>query len=181
MRDRLDACLNLWFRRHRQSDYLLHRGIGLAEAEALLRDFGSSLSERQIEYIQKSLARQKRHRWVRDNIGLAAIAGLAVFAAVAAVERFNAESRSKNREQEVQPAQKNADLAASQRSALETQLKKAQEEKAQLAQKSKHNANLDSSQLSALETQLKKTQQEKKQKAQKTKKNPNSQESKRST
>src|SRR5260221_4068558 len=94
MRDRLDACLNLWFRRHRQSDYLLHRGIGLAEAEALLRDFGSSLSERQIEYIQKSLARQKRRRWVRDNIGLAAIAGLAVFAAVAAGGRVKARSPS---------------------------------------------------------------------------------------
>ncbi len=166
MRDRLDACLNLWLRRHRQSDYLLHRGIGLAEAEALLRDFGSSLSERQIEYIQKSLARQKRRRWVRDNIGLAAIAGLAVFAAVAAVERFNAESRSKNREQEVQPAQKNADLAASQRSALETQLKKAQEEKAQLAQLSQQNADLASNQRSALETQLKKAQEEKAQLAQ---------------
>src|SRR5258707_5867574 len=79
MRDRLDACLKLWLRRHRQSDYLLDRGIGLAEAETLLRDFGSSLTERQIDYIQKSLTRQKRQkrrRWVRDNIGLAAIAGL---------------------------------------------------------------------------------------------------------
>src|SRR5260221_11203490 len=142
MRDRLDACLNLWFRRHRQSDYLLHRGIGLAEAEALLRDFGSSLSERQIEYIQKSLARQKRRRWVRDNIGLAAIAGLAVFAAVAAVERFKAGSRGKKREQEGQPAQKKADLAPSQRSALENQLKKGEEKKEELRQthhnKTKH-------------------------------------------
>src|SRR5258707_9348754 len=79
MRDRLDACLKLWLRRHRQSDYLLDRGIGLAEAETLLRVFGSSLTERQIDYIQKSLTRQKRQkrrRWVRDNIGLAAIAGL---------------------------------------------------------------------------------------------------------
>src|SRR5260221_9756738 len=113
MRDRLDACLNLWFRRHRQSDYLLHRGIGLAEAEALLRDFGSSLSERQIEYIQKSLARQKRRRWVRDNIGLAAIAGLAVFAAVAAGGRIKAGSRSKNKEEKGPPAEKKADLPPS--------------------------------------------------------------------
>src|SRR5258705_1149951 len=157
MRDRLDACLKLWLRRHRQSDYLLDRGIGLAEAETLLRVFGSSLSERQIDYIQKSLARQKRRRWVRDNIGLAAIAGLAVFAAVAAVERFNTESRRKTREQDVQPARQNTDLATSQRSALETQLKKA-EEKAQLAQQ---NADLASNQRSALETQLKKAQEEK--------------------
>ena len=129
MRDRLDASLKLWLSRDRQSDDLLDRGIGLAEAETLLRDFGSSLSKRQIEYIQKSLARQKRRRWVRDNIGLAAIAGLAVFAAFAGIERFNTESRRKNREQEVQLAQQNADLASSQRSALETQLKKAQKRK----------------------------------------------------
>src|SRR6266446_5231408 len=165
MRDRLDACLKLWLRRHRQSDYLLDRGIGLAEAETLLRDFGSSLSETQIDYIQKSLTRQKRQkrrRWVRDNIGLAAIAGLAVFAAFAGIERFNTESRRKNREQEVQLAQQNADLATGQRSALETQLKKA-EEKAQLAQQ---NADLASSQRSALETQLQKAQEEKTQLAQ---------------
>ena len=157
MRDRLNASLGLWLSRDRKSDDLLDRGIGLAEAETLLRDFGSSLSERQVDYIQKSLARQKRRRWVRDNIGLAAIAGLAVFAAVAAVERFNPASRRKNREQDVQQAQQNADLAASQRSALETELKKAQE-KEQLAQQ---NADLATSQRSALETQLKKAQEEK--------------------
>src|SRR5258706_5237710 len=154
MRDRLDASLEFWLSLGRQSDDLLDRGIGLAEAETLLRDFGSSLSERQIDYIQKSLARQKRRRWVRDNIGLAAIAGLAVFAAVAAVERFNTESRRKTREQDVQPARQNTHLATSQRSALETGLKKA-EEKAQLAQQ---NTDLASSQRSALETQLKKAE-----------------------
>ena len=155
MRDRLDASLKLWLSRNRQSDDLLDRGIGLAEAETLLRDFRSSLSERQIEYIQKSLARQKRRRRVRDSIGLAAIAGLAVFAIFAGIERFNTESRRKNRKQDVQPAQQNTDLASSQRSALETQLKKAQEEKAQLAQQ---NADLATSQRSALETQLKKAE-----------------------
>jgi KaiC/GvpD/RAD55 family RecA-like ATPase len=153
MRDRLDASLKLWLSRNRQSDDLLDRGIGLAEAETLLRDFRSSLSERQIDYIRKSLARQKRRRRVRDNIGLAAIAALAVFAAFAGIERFNKKSRRQNREQDVQLAQQNAD-ASSQRSALETQLKKA-EEKAQLAQQ---NADLASSQRSALETQLKKAE-----------------------
>ncbi len=171
MRDRLDASLKLWLSGGRQTDGLLDRGIGLAEAETLLRDFGSSLSERQIDYIQKSLARQKRRGWVRDNIGLAAIAGLAIFAAVAGVERFT-ESHRKQGEQDVQRtaletqlkkaeekaqlAQQTADLATSQRSALETQLKKA-EEKAQLAQK---NADLATSQRSALETQLEKAQED---------------------
>src|SRR3984893_1481650 len=157
MRDRLDASLKSWLSGGRQTDDLLGRGIGLAEADTLLRDFRSSLSERQIDYIQKSLASQKRRRRVRDNIGLAAIAGLAGlagFAAFAGIERFNTESRRKNREQEIQPAQQNTDLTSSQRSALETQLKKA-EEKAQLAQQT---TDLASSQRSALETQLKKAE-----------------------
>ena len=162
MRDRLDASVKLWLSRNRQSDDLLDRGIGLAEAETLLRDFRSSLSESQVEYIQKSIAKHKRPRRVRDGIGLAAIAGLAVFSIFAGIERFNTESRRKNGDQEVQPVQQNADLAASQRSALETQLKKA-EEKAQLAQQ---NADLAASQRTALETQLKKAQQEKAQLAQ---------------
>jgi energy-coupling factor transporter ATP-binding protein EcfA2 len=154
MRDRLDASLKLWLSRGHHSDDLLDRGIGLAEAATLLRDFRSSLSEEQIEYIQKSLARQKRRRWVRDSIGLAAIAGLAVFATFAVVERFKSESRRKNRKQDVQLAQQNTDLAIGQRNALETQLKKA-EEKAQLAQQ---NADLATGQRSALEAQLKKAE-----------------------
>jgi hypothetical protein len=162
MRDRLDASVKLWLSRNRQSDDLLDRGIALAEADTLLRDFRSSLSEGQVEYIQKSIAKHKRRRRVRDGIGLAAIAGLAVFSAFAGIERFNTESRRKNREQEVQPAQQNTDLASSQRTAVETQLKKA-EEKAQLAQQ---NADLASSQRTALETQLKKAQEEKAQLAQ---------------
>jgi hypothetical protein len=154
MRDRLDASLKLWLSRGRHPDDLLNRGIGLAEAGTLLRDFWSSLSEGQIEYIQKSLAKQKWRRWVRDGIGLAAIAGLAVLAAFAAIGRFNKESKRKNREQGVQLAQQNTDLATSQRSALETQLKKA-EEKAQLAQQ---NADLATSQRSAVETRLNKAE-----------------------
>src|SRR5207245_10302920 len=115
-RARLNARLQCWLGGGRQADGLPERGIGLAGAETLLRDFRSSLSERQIDYIQKSLARQKRRRWVRDNIGLAAIAGLAVFAAFAGIERFNTDNRRKNREQDVQLAQQNADLVSSQRS-----------------------------------------------------------------
>jgi conflict system STAND superfamily ATPase len=155
MRDRLDASLKLWLNRGRHKDDLLDRGIGLAEAATLLRGFGSSLSEGEIEYIQKSLAKQKRRRWMRD--GIAAIAGLAVFAAFAAVERFSKESKRKNGKQNVQLVQPNNDSAANQRSALESQLKKA-EEKAQLAQQ---NADVATSQRSELETQLKKAQEEK--------------------
>jgi hypothetical protein len=154
MRDRLDASLKLWLSRGRQNDDLLGRGIGLGEAETLLKDYGSSLSEGQIEYIRKSLAKQKRRRWMRDGIGLAAIAGLAVFAAFASIGRFSPESKRKNGKQGVPLAQQNTDLATSQRSALETELKKAREEKSQLAQQ---NVNL-AGQSSVLETQLKKAE-----------------------
>jgi conflict system STAND superfamily ATPase len=162
MRDRLDASLKLWLSRGRQNDDLLDRGIGLGEAKNLLKDFGCSLSEGQIEYIRKSLAKQKRRRWMRDGIGLAAIAGLAVFAAFAGIGRFSTESKRKNGKQGVPLAQQNTDLATSQRSALDTQLKKA-EEKAQLAQQ---NTDLATSQRNALETELKKAQEEKAQLAQ---------------
>jgi chromosome segregation ATPase len=160
MRDRLDASLKLWLEKGRHTDDLLDRGIGLAEAATLLRDFRSSLSEGQIEYIRKSLAKQKRRRWVRDSIGVTAIAGLAGFAAFAGIGRFHAKSQHKN--EEVQLAQQNADFVASQRNAFETQLKKA-EEKAQLAQQ---NADLAANQRNTLETELKKAQDEKTQLAQ---------------
>jgi conflict system STAND superfamily ATPase len=169
MRDRLDASLKLWLSRDRQTDDLLDHGIDLAEAETLVTDFGSSLNETQIDYIQKSLARQKRRRRMRDSVGLAAIAGLAIFAAIVGVERFT-ESHHKQGEQDVQRnaletqlkkaeekaqlAQQSADLATNQRSVLETQLKKA-EEKAQLAQQS---ADLATNQRGALETQLQKAE-----------------------
>jgi hypothetical protein len=133
MRDRLDASLKLWVSRGRQADDLLDSGIGLAEAETLVRDFRSSLSETQVDYIQKSLARQKRLRGMRDNIGLAAaIAGLAVFGAVAGIGWFSTETQRKKGEQVVQQAQQRIDLAISQRSALETQLKKALEDAQQV-------------------------------------------------
>src|SRR5258708_1767815 len=69
---------------------------------------------------------------------------------------------NKAQEEKAQFVQQNTDLATSQRSALETQLKKA-EEKAQLAQQ---NADLAASQRTALETELKKAQEEKAQLAQ---------------
>jgi predicted nucleic acid-binding Zn-ribbon protein len=162
MRDRLDASLKLWLSRDCKSDDLLDPGIGLAEAETLLRRFGSSLTGRQIEYIRKSLAKQKRRRRVRDSIGLAAIAGLAVFAAFVGLERFNTESRRKNSKQDVQPVEQG--IATGQQRALETQLKKAEQDNAQLV---RQNADLANNQ-SALETQLKKAQEEKAQLAKQT-------------
>jgi ketosteroid isomerase-like protein len=133
MRDRLDASLKLWLTRGCQTDDLFYSRTGLAEAEALVRGSGSSLSETQGDYIEKSLAGQKRRLGMRDNIGLVVvIAGLAVFGAVAGIGWFSTEKQRKKGEQAVQRAQQRIDLAISQRSALETQLKKAQEDAQQV-------------------------------------------------
>ena len=150
MRDRLDTSLKLWLVQGRRSDDLLDRGIGLVEAETLLRDFGSLLSKSQTDYIQKSLARQKRRRWVRVNVPLAALVGSAAVVAFSGVELFNTESRRYSREQDVEQAQQNTDLA----NKLEIQLRQAQE-KLRLAQ---HNADLAATQRSELDAELKKTQ-----------------------
>jgi hypothetical protein len=150
MRDRLDASLKLWLGRGRQSDDLLDPGIGLAEAETLLRDFGSSLSKSQIDYIQKSLARQKRHSRVRDYLGLAAIIVFAVFAVIAGTERFNSVDQRNQTKQEVQQGQPGKSLATNDTTALEAQRKEA-EKKVELAQQ---NAELANRQRTALETEL---------------------------
>ena len=91
---------------------------------------------------------------IRNSTGLAIFAGLAVLATVAVGQQPNGEiqrEKMPERTEEDDQTQKNADFTGSQRSALETELKKAQE-KAQLAQKM---ADLAESQRSALETELK--------------------------
>ncbi len=71
------------------------------------------------------------------------------------------EAQLKDAQEKLQLAQQNADVANTQRDALETELKKAQEEKAQLAQQNSNLANAQSSEQDAqhsLETQLKDAQ-----------------------
>ena len=157
MRDRLDGSLTRWLSRGRQTNDLLGGGVGLAEAESLLKHFGWSLSENQVDYIEKSLAKQKRRRRMRDNIRLGVGAGLAVLATVWVVEQSNTEIRRQKGEQGDQQAQQNADLPTNQISMLEAQLKKAQED----ARQAQQNADLATTQRSALEAQLKKAQEEK--------------------
>jgi hypothetical protein len=152
MRDRLDESLRLWLSRGLQSDHLLHDRIALAEAETLLRDFGSALSGDQIDYIRKSLARQERPGRRRNYLGLAAIILFAVFAVILIAERFNSASQRDQTKQAIQPAQPDKYLASSKdTSALQAQLKEA-EEKIELAQR---NAELANRQRTALETELK--------------------------
>jgi len=179
MRDRVDGCLKLWLKQGRQTHDLLRPGLGLTDGETLLNHFRSSLSNAQIEYIQKSLAEQKRSRRIRYTLWLPIFVALAALAAFVGFRWFNNVSlrastqefgklerritelaksdRGENRtelkeaEEKVQLAQHEAELSAAQRKAMEAQLQKAQE----LA---KQDADLALAQRSTLETQLKEAQ-----------------------
>jgi hypothetical protein len=120
------------------------------EAKTPAREFGSTLGETDFHLGQKRFRRQKRRRYMRNNILLTVFAGLAVFATVAAGQQPNGEIQQEKRAEGHQ-IQKNADFTGSQRSALESELKNA-ENRAQLAEKM---ADLAASQRSALQSELK--------------------------
>jgi hypothetical protein len=144
------------------------------EAENPAREFGSALSESDINSGQKRFRTAKvTPVYMRNYILLAVFAGLAVLATAAAGQQPNGEiqreqmtvkdqtqknadftgsprSELKNAEDRAQLAEKMADLAASQRSALESELKKA-EDRAQLAQQ---DADLAASQRNAMASEL---------------------------
>jgi hypothetical protein len=149
MRDRVEARLRSWLSRGFRGNDLLDDEIGLAEAQTLLTDFKSSLNETQIDYIKKSLVRQKRRRRARYNMGLGAIIAFAVFAVFMGVERFIVERRRNDGAQDVRQIAQNSDLAE-QRRGLETELKET-EEKLQAVQL---NADFANKERSALETRL---------------------------
>jgi hypothetical protein len=124
------------------------------EAETSANEFGCSLSETDIISGQNRLGRQKRRQYMQNKIWLAVFAGLTVLATATAGQQPNGEIQRENmreRAEEDDHTQKNADLTGGQRSALETELKNA-EDRAQLAEKM---ADLATSQRSALETELK--------------------------
>ena len=154
MRDRLDESLRLWLSRGEQSDHLLHDRVALVDANTLLKDFGSALSQEQVDYIQQSLARQKRRGRVRDYFGLAAIVVFIVFALIVGANRFDSAKRRIQIKPDVQSVQPDKSLADKDPTALETQLKEA-EARAEDELKQLRDAELTDSQGKALQTQLK--------------------------
>jgi AAA ATPase domain len=150
MRERLDESVKLWLSRGQKSDHLLYDRIALAEGETLLRDFGSALSQNQIDYIQKSVAKQKRDGRARKYLGPVAIIGFIVVAVVVAAERFNSAKQS-NQTRDIERAQPDKPSANKDTTALEAQLKEA-EDKLALGQL---NAELAERQRTALQTELK--------------------------
>ena len=171
MRDRLDADLKLWLSRGRMNEDLLSEP-GLREAKTLVRGFRTSLSDAQLDYFQKSQKAQERSHLPRKTAMLAVIMGLALVITVPAVKWLNAEvkrqkaealmasqrdalqAQLKDANARAQQIQTSLELVTSQRDALQSQLKDT-EARAQQAQK---DAALASSQQDALQTQLKESE-----------------------
>src|SRR5258708_4972928 len=85
MRDRLDSSLKLWLSRGKQKDDLLGPGLHLAEGEKLVKDFSSSLSRGQNEYVFASVAEQKRRQRIRERIRYGVMAGITAALIVAVI------------------------------------------------------------------------------------------------
>jgi chromosome segregation ATPase len=154
MRDRLDGCLKLWLKRGRKRRDLLTPGLGLADGETLLNHFHSSLSNAQIEYIQKSLADQKRGRRVRYLFWLPLVAVLVSLAAFFEFRWFNNESLRTSMQEFGSVERKFTELVKADRGGSQAELLQAQEK----AQSAQHDAELAAAQRSAMESQLKQAQ-----------------------
>jgi AAA ATPase domain len=154
MRDRVEGCLKSWLKRGRRTHDLLSPGASLADGETLINHFRSSLSNAQVEYIQKSLAEQKRGRRIGYLLWLPIIVALVALAAVVGARWFNRESLRISLQEFGKVERKLAELAQTDRGGNQSELKDA-EAKAQLAQ---HDAELSSAQRSAIEGELRKAQ-----------------------
>jgi hypothetical protein len=160
MRDRVEGCLKSWLKRGRQTHDLLSPGASLTDGETLLDHFRSSLSNAQIEYIQKSLAQQKRGRWIGNTLWLPVVALLSL-AAFVGVRWLNDQSQRSSTQEFSRVERRLAELVKTDRGGNQTEVKEA-EEKAQLARR---DAELSAAQLSAMEAQLQKAQELAKQNA----------------
>ena len=118
MRDRVDSSLKLWLSRGKQKDDLLGPGLPLAEGEKLVKDFGSSLSRDQTDYIHGSVAERKRRKHAQERIRYAVTAAITVLAIIAGFQWFRAE---RQRQSAAQAFKSEAELAAK----LQEQLRQA--------------------------------------------------------
>ena len=118
MRDRVDSSLKLWLSRGKQKDDLLGPGLPLAEGEKLVKDFGSSLSRDQTDYIHGSVAERKRRKHDQERIRYAVTAAITVLAIIAGFQWFRAE---RQRQSAAQAFKSEAELAAK----LQEQLRQA--------------------------------------------------------
>ena len=161
MRDRLDGCLKLWLNRGRQNHHLLKPGSGLADGETLIDHFHFSLSEAQIDYIKKSIAAQRRGRWIRNIVALPILIALVSLAAVVGLRWFNTESQRKSLDEYTDLERKIAEIAQSRLGATQNATKSAEER----AQRAEQRADLAAAQLRAIEARLKQAEEKTQQNA----------------
>jgi len=156
MRDRVDGCMRLWQKRGRHAHDLLSIGLSLSDGETLINHFHSSLSDSQIEYIQKSINEQKRLGRRKLLAGLLVLTAFGSLAAVAGFDWFKKEGARVIRQEYVKLEQKIIEIAHAEHGLDKNEAKQLQD-KAQLAQQRTEAALKESA---SLEIQLKKTQQE---------------------
>jgi hypothetical protein len=154
MRDRVEGCLKLWLMQGRETHDLLSPGLSLADGETLLNHFRSSLSKLQIDYIQKSLAEQKRSRRTGYLLLLPVLIALLSLGAILGVRWYNNESLRARALELGKLERKLVELSKGDLSGNQTQLKEA-EEKTRLAQ---HDAEISAAQRSAVQAELAKAE-----------------------
>ena len=181
-RDRLDPDFKQWLSGGRKSTDLLSTRSGVRDARTLLKSFRASLSDTQVDYLQKSLTGQDRRRRFRRAV-LAIVAALIIPAAVLGVQWLSAnieqrkgeprlkdlsrknseppdnshdalQSRVNDAEAKAQRIQTGMQLATGERDALQNQLKDAEAN----TQQARKDAELASGQRDALQNQLNDTQ-----------------------
>ena len=102
-RDRLESNFKLWFSGGRRSHNLVRTRSGVRDVEALLRGFRTSLSHRQVNYLQKSLGAKNRRRWLQGAAVLAIAAGLVVPFVIPGVQWLRATTERRKAEQSSGP------------------------------------------------------------------------------
>ena len=154
MRDRLELGFKLWLSRGRRGRDLLGTRSGIREAKALLRGFRASLSESQVDYLQKSLKAQNRRSWLRMAAVLAVVAGLLAPIIIAAVQWLSADFERRKAERSSGPEGRIAHSADANRESFQRDARqgKPKDTEAEQIQKS---LEFVTSQRDALQNQLK--------------------------
>ena len=75
-RARLGQALEQWKTRDRHEDYLLARGLPLAEAESLLKQHEAALGDEEVAYIRASRTKAKRDEHRRARVRRAVMGGI---------------------------------------------------------------------------------------------------------
>jgi hypothetical protein len=118
-RARLGQALEQWKTQERHDDYLLAKGLPLAEAESLLRQHEDALSVEEVAFIRASQVRAQREELRRTKVRRAVMAGLSMLTllacgggVIAAVQwKFAKEANEKQHAMLKQASEQDYDIA----------------------------------------------------------------------